>query len=128
MSRFARHLDRTAIAGLVLWIALVGAVVGTWLAWRLKTPNAPTPNPQGPVRALGDLLEELRKTSRAMAESMDRRSAELKTLVSEADGRIAVLTAAPRVWASKVLDYLGVLSSVEGNLFTGDFIFTNNKD
>src|SRR3972149_7319288 len=26
MSRFARHLDRTVIAGLVVWTALVGAV------------------------------------------------------------------------------------------------------
>src|SRR3990172_2023844 len=28
MSRFARHLDRTVIAGLVVWTALVGAVGG----------------------------------------------------------------------------------------------------
>ena len=72
--------------------AAAAAGVITWLAWKLKASRAvPAPSPQGSVRALGDLLEELRKTSRSMAESMDRRSAALKALVAEADRRIETL-------------------------------------
>ena len=68
------------------------AGVGTWLVWKLKAAGrAPTPNPQASVRALGDLLEEIRKTSRSMADSMDRRAVELKALVAEADRRIETL-------------------------------------
>jgi len=68
------------------------ASVGTWLAWKLKgNRKAPASDPRASVKALGDLLEELRRTSRSMAESMDRRAAELKKLVAEADRRIEIL-------------------------------------
>ena len=68
------------------------AAVGTWMAWKLRDrPTRPAPS----VRALGDLLEELRKTSRAMAESMDRRAAELKVLIAEADRRIEAMKRQP---------------------------------
>ncbi len=71
------------------------AAVGGWLAFRLKGTKAPAPNPQASVRALGDLLEELRRTSKSMTESLDRRAAELKVLVAEADRRLEALKAAP---------------------------------
>ena len=77
--------------------AAAAAGVITWLAWKLKGAAAkpPAPNPQASVRALGDLLEELRKTGRSMTESLDRRSAELKALVAEADRRIETLKGLP---------------------------------
>lgn len=42
-----------------------------------------------------------------------------KPLFDSLDAKIAILTAAPRVWASRVLDYLG-LAEYQGVLFTGE--------
>jgi len=44
---------------------------------------------------------------------------DLLPLISSLEGEVAVLTAAPRAWASKVLDYLN-LGRYNGRLFTGE--------
>lgn len=44
----------------------------------------------------------------------------LVELFSKLDGRVVVLTAAPRVWAEKVLKHLGIYEIVKDSLFTGE--------
>ena len=58
-----------------------------------KPATAPAPRPEASIRALGDLLEELRKTGAAMTAGLDRRVVELKALTVEADRRIEALRA-----------------------------------
>lgn len=68
---------------------------GLWLLWRLRraTPAKPA-GPEAALRAMGDLLEELRRASQAMTANLDRRAADLKTLIAEADRRLEALKAA----------------------------------
>jgi len=44
----------------------------------------------------------------------------LKDIFKILDGRVAVLTAAPRIWAEAALKYLGIYEFVKDKLFTGE--------
>ena len=85
-------------AGLVGEAAVMAAVCGGALLalWWIKRqpsrtpPGAfPTRPPEGAVRAMADLLAELKRTSDSMASSLDRRAADLRALIAEADQRLA---------------------------------------
>ena len=81
-----------------LMLAASVATAGGWAYWKLgrgRAPSAARAPEAGSVRALGDLLEELRRTSRSMTESLDRRASELKVLIAEADRRLEALRKAP---------------------------------
>lgn len=77
-------------AALVGEAAVMAAVCGAGLLalWWVRRQPPPRPS-EGPVRAMGDLLAELKRTSDAMAASLDRRAADLRTLIAEADRRLA---------------------------------------
>ena len=49
-----------------------------------------------------------------------RKNPEVKKLFEDINGKAAILTAAPRVWAEKVLRYLDVYELVKDALFTGE--------
>lgn len=74
-------------------LAVVSAVgLGAlWLLRRRPPPArlqpAPAPRESQAVKAMGDLLEEVRRTNQWMTENLDRRVAELKILLAEADRR-----------------------------------------
>lgn len=81
----------------LVWEAGVMAAVcggGLLALWWVKRQPSRTPpgafaGPSaGSIRAMGDLLAELKRTSDSMAESLDRRSADLKLLIAEADRRL----------------------------------------
>ncbi len=48
------------------------------------------------------------------------RNEELVKLFSRLEGRVAILTAAPRIWAERALKHLGIYQFVEGSIFTGE--------
>ncbi len=75
-------------------MALIGGG-GLWLLRKLRQPgDRPGARSGAPLKAMGDLLEELRRTSQSMTAGLDRRSAELKVLIAEADLRIEALKGA----------------------------------
>ena len=85
------------LAGLVGEAAVMAAVCGGALLalwWVKRQPARAAPGafarpPEGAVRAMGDLLAELKRTGDSMASSLDRRAADLKALIAEADQRLA---------------------------------------
>ena len=90
-------------AGLVGEAAVMAAVCGGGLLalwWVKRQPSRTPPGafpvrpPEGAVRAMGDLLAELKRTSDSMASSLDRRAADLRTLIADADRRLALLEGA----------------------------------
>jgi hypothetical protein len=81
-------------------LAAVGGV-GLFALWAFKrrapatAPRATRPEVAS-LRALGNLLEELKRTNAWMVENLDRRAIELKVLLAEADQRLARLEALPK--------------------------------
>ena len=72
-----------------------GGLLALWWVKRKPGPTARSARPDASVRAMGDLLAELKRTSDSMAASLDRRAADLRALIAEADKRLALLEAAP---------------------------------
>lgn len=81
-------------------LAAVGGM-GLFALWAFKR-RAPAAAPRSPrpeaasVRALGGLLEELKRTNAWMVENLDRRASEIKALIAEADKRLARLEGLPK--------------------------------
>ena len=81
-------------------LAAVGGV-GLFALWAFKR-RAPARAPRtshseaASVRALGDLLEELKRTNAWMVENLDRRANEIKGLLAEADQRLSRLEGLPK--------------------------------
>ena len=86
-------------AGLIAEAAVIASVCGAGLLalwWVKRQPSRSAPGafqkpPEGAVRAMGDLLAELKRTSDSMASSLDRRAADLRALIAEADRRVSAL-------------------------------------
>ncbi len=75
--------------------------VGLFALWAFKRKTAPPPpkasrSEAASVRALGDLLEELKRTNAWMVENLDRRVVEIRALLAEADQRLARLEGLPK--------------------------------
>ena len=66
-----------------------GGLLALWWVKRSPGPSARPARADASVRAMGDLLAELKRTSDAMALSLDRRAADLRALIAEADQRLA---------------------------------------
>ncbi len=86
-------MDPRLVQEASLLAALGGAgLVALWYARRGAAPKGPA-RQEGSPRAMGDLLEELKRVSQSMTASLDRRSTEIKALIAEADRRLARLEA-----------------------------------
>jgi len=57
---------------------------------------------------------------RMRPEDYIRKNPEVKKLFEDIGGKAAILTAAPRVWAKKVLRYLDIYELMKDSLFTGE--------
>lgn len=49
-----------------------------------------------------------------------QKNEQLVELFTNLEGRVAILTAAPRIWAERALRQLGIYQFVEGSIFTGE--------
>ncbi len=49
-----------------------------------------------------------------------KKNSTVRDIFEQLEDRVAVLTAAPRVWAARTLEYLDIMSFVEDTLFTGE--------
>ena len=87
-----RDMDHLVAVAAAMAVFCSAGLFALW--WIRRQPSRAAPGafqkpPEGAVRAMGDLLAELKRTSDAMASSLDRRSADLRTLIAEADRRLA---------------------------------------